>query len=394
MCVDNGTSSTTRRKTSSIKTPLISSTEAVEEWNIRMIKGKFSKLVTKSRKSLLNREIDVEEVQTFLIIMYSSPNSRDGSDMVITVVESAESLNAIFRALTKYGLWDYINYYLLQSIIKEFASDDNELNGMMKQYQQDLTGYTLTLRIKEYLDVTHCLHPTFTTGDSETSADMIIPPQQKHELFKKLSVKIDANVTDHTLNYVIDLWQSLAVQFALPQPAMILHNIAEGSIGITWLIPANLVEYVTRMAQKTSSVFAEKHILRVMLEEQCIYPMETEPPLLETEPPLLETDPPLPETEPPLLETEPPPMETEPPPMETKHPLLETGPPLPETEPPLLETEHPLLETDPPLLETEPPLLETEHPLLETEPSPLETEPPLPESEEVALKKKVCFTLS
>ena len=133
---------------------------------------------------------------------------------------------------------------------------------------------------------------------------------------------------------------------------MILHNIAEGSIGITWLIPANLVKYVTRMVQKTSSVFAEKHILRVMLEEQCIYPMETEPPLLETEPPLLETDP----------------------------PLLETEPPLPETEPPPLETE--------------PPLLETEPPLLETEPSPLETEPPLPESEVVALKKKVCFTLS
>ena len=312
MCVDNGTSST-RRKSSSIKSPLISSTEAVEECNTQMMKGKFSKLVTKSRKSLQNREIDVEEVQTFLIIMYSSPNSRDGSDMVITVVESAESLNAIFRALTKYGLWDYINYYLLQSIIKEFASDDNELNGMMKQYQQDLTGYTLTLRIKAYLDVTHCLHPTFTTGDSETSADMTIPPQQKHELFKELSVKIDANVTDHTFNYVIDLWQSLAVQFALPQPAMILHKVAEGCIGITWLIPANLVEYVTRMAQKTSSVFAEKHILRVMLKEQCIYPMETNPPLLETEPPLLETEPPLLETNPPLLETEPPLLETEPP---------------------------------------------------------------------------------
>ena len=323
-----------------------------------MIKGKFSKLVTKSRKSLQNREIDVEEVQTFLIIMYSSPGSRDGSDMVITVVESAKSINEIFRALTKYGLWDYINYYLLQSIIKEFASDDNELNGMMKQYQQDLTGYTLTLRIKAYL-ATHRPHPTFTTGDSETSVDMIIPPQQKHELFKKLSVKIDANVTDHTLSYVIDLWQSLAVQFALPQPAMILHKLAEGSIGITWLIPANLVEYVTRMAQKTSSVFAEKHILRVMLEEECIYLLETDPPLLETEPPLLETEPPLLETEHPLLETE--------------HPLLETEPPLPETEPPLLET-------DPPLLEMEPPLLEME--------------PPLPESEVVALKKKVCFTLS
>ena len=80
---------------------------------------------------------------------------------------------------------------------------------------------------------------------------------------------------------------------------MILHEIAEGCLGITWLIPANLVEYVTRMAQKTSSVFAEKHILRVMLEEQCIYLLETdsESSPLETEPPLLENEPPLPESE-------------------------------------------------------------------------------------------------
>ena len=350
MCTDAGTSSTTRRSSSSIKSPLIPSTEAIEERNVRMIKGKFSKLVTKSRKTLQSREIGVEEVETFLIIMYSSPDSRDGSNMVITVIESARTLEEIFRALSIYGFWDYINYYLLQSIIEEFASDDDELNNMMEQYQKDLTGYALTLQIKTYLDATHCLHPIFTTGDSETSADMIIPLQQKRELFEELSVKIDANVTDHTLSYVIDLWQSLAKQFALPQPAMILQNIAKGCISITWLIPANLVEYITKMAQETSSVFAEKHILRVMLKEQCIYPMETKPPVLETKPP--------------VLETEPPPLETEPPP----------------------------LETEPPLLEMEPPLPEMEHPLPEMEPSIPEMEPPQLESEVATLKKKVCFT--
>ena len=280
MVVDAGTSSTTRRSSSFIKSPLISSTEAIEERNVQVIKSKFSNLVTKSCETLQSREIDVEEVETFLIIMYSSPNSRDGNNMVITVVGSARSLKEIFRALSIYGFWDYINYYLLQSIIEKFACDDDELNNMMEQYQKDLTGYALTLQIKTYLDATHCLHPISTTGDSDTPADMIIPPQQKHELFEELSVKIDANVTDHTLSYVIDLWQSLEKQFRLPQPVMILHNIAKGCISITWLIPANLVEYITKMAQETSSVFAEKHILRVMLKEQCIYPMETEPPQL------------------------------------------------------------------------------------------------------------------
>ena len=249
--------------------------------NIQMIKTKFSSVVTKSCTKLQSRKISVEKVQTFLVTMYSSPNSSNGSYMVATVVEPARSLDEIFRALSKHGLWNYLNYYLLQSIIEEFACDDDELKGMMEQYQRDLTGYALAVKIQTHFEA------VVTAIDSENSTDenvLVSSPQHKHKLFKKLSVKVKANITDHSLEYVNNLWRSLAIQFSLPQPAMILHKVAEGSIGITWLIPANLVEYVTRMAQKTSNVFAEKHILRVMLEEQCVYPMEAEPPPLKTLP--------------------------------------------------------------------------------------------------------------
>ena len=124
---------------------------------------------------------------------------------------------------------------------------------------------------------------------SENPADETV--QQIHKLFKKLTAKCEVNVTNHTLSYIIDLWQSLANQFALPRPAMILHDIAEGCIGITWLIPANLVKHVSRMARETTNMFAEENVLSVTLEEQCIYPMETKPETeLETEPPGLETE--------------------------------------------------------------------------------------------------------
>ena len=153
---------------------------------------------------------------------------------------------------------------------------------MMEQYQQDLTGHILTLRIQMYLDATK---------------HSVIPLLQKHELFEMLTAKCKVNVTDHTLSYVIDLWHSLAKQFTLPRPAMILHKVAEGCIGITWLIPANLVKHVTRMAQEGANMFAEENILRVTLAKQCIYSMETklvsglvtEPTPLDSEPPELKT---------------------------------------------------------------------------------------------------------
>ena len=261
-------------------------------------------LVTKSRRKLQSRRVRVDDVQTFLVTLYSSPNSKDGSDTVTVVVESARNLSEIFRALSRYGLWDYLNYYLLQDMIEGFAHDDNELNGMMEQYQKDLTGHILTLKIQTYLDATHGELPLVSTNDSENSDDETIPalpPEQKYKLFKKLKGKIKANVTDHTLSYIIDLWRSLTNQFALPRPAVILHEIAEGCIGITWLIPANLVKHIMRMAQETANMFAEEQILTMTLENQCIYPMDTE---LASDPTLLETEPSRLQNKPCLLETE------------------------------------------------------------------------------------------
>ena len=355
-CADTATPSATTPKNQSAE--LV----AIAARNNRKIDAKFSKLVMKSRKRLQSKEVDVEDVQEFLITMCSSPNSRDGSGTVTTVLESAETLDEIFRALSKYKVWDYLNYYLLQSINEEFASDDDELNGMMEQYQRDLTGHVLTQKIQTYLDANK--YP-IATSDSESSADENItslPPKQKHKLYKKLSAEVKAKITDHSVQYVYDLWQSLANQFALPRPAMILHSIAEGCICITWLIPANLVTHVKRMAQETANMFAKQDILKVMLEEHCIYPMETE-------------------------------LETEPRPPETKllSPLTEQLPPLTESLP--AETKSPPPDTKPPPpLETESSPPESKPPPLQTEPSPLKLEPLPIESEMAAPKGKVCYT--
>ena len=242
-----------------------------------MIKGKFSTLVTKSCKKLQNRKIDVDDVQMFLVTMYSSPDSKDGSDMVAAVVESARSLDEIFCALSKHRLWDYLNYYLLQSIIEEFANDDDELKRMMKQYQRDLTVSVLTLRIQEYLEATHSL----ATSDSDNLADESVPLQQNHKLFTKLTVKLNGNPFD-TVSYVIDVQRTIAKHLALPQHAMILHDIAKGCICITWFIPANLGKLVTTMVQEATNIFAEENVPRVSLETKLLQP-ESEPSLLETE---------------------------------------------------------------------------------------------------------------
>ena len=248
---------------------------AVAQNNIAKIRGSFATLVTRSCTKLRSRAI-VDDVKTYLITMYSSPDTLDGSNTVNRVLGSANSFKDISLALINYGLLDYRNYYLLQNIIEKFARDDIELKDMIKQYQRDLTGHILTLHISTYLDAMNAYKDHSSNSENSTESEEDISPEEKHKLFKKLQVKVKVNITDHSLSYVNDLWQSLTDELVLPKPALILHGIAEGCISITWLIPANLVKHITKMLHEQSSMFEKQHIVEVMLEEQCIYPVETE----------------------------------------------------------------------------------------------------------------------
>ena len=178
---------------------------AIEQCSIQKIKVKFAKLVTESCRRLQRRKISVKDFQLFLVTMCSSSNSRDGNDTAATQVESAKNLDEIFRTLSKNGFWDYINYYPLQNIIEEFAGDDDELNGMMVQYQQDLAGHTFALKVQRcmYLDANHQV--------------------QTISALKQLTYTV------HSLNYLKSLWQSLENQFSLPKLETVLHKTAEST---------------------------------------------------------------------------------------------------------------------------------------------------------------------
>ena len=243
-------SRTTITQESQFSTSQQDPTVAVARRNIQMITGKFSMLVTKSQRKLQIRRISVEDVQTFLITMYSSTGSRDGSDMVISVLQSATSLVRIFHALGIHKLWDYINYYLLQSIIEEFAGDDDELNSLMVQYQRDLTGYILVLNIQTYLKATHYEH--FTVTD-------------ENEYFKKLRRGVKTRVARQTF------WMSMitAVQAVngivmVMLAARILGPEGFGLLSIFMGTAALVHGFISAPGQETITAF----VTRAMIAER------------------------------------------------------------------------------------------------------------------------------
>ena len=187
----------------------------------------------------------------------------DATDFVDKVVGAAQNLGDVLVALRRMGLLNYRNYSILRSLIDYYASDDQELNEKMQEYEEEVAGYAVATKMQDYVDV-----ESQQCEQSETDP----------ELFKVLSLKLGENVTDHTLQYVKEVWDSLASRLKLPHSALLFERVAEGCIEIIWTVPSHLTNFIVKRALENTEYFREKRVLRVTVADRCIYEGEAPTP--------------------------------------------------------------------------------------------------------------------
>ena len=184
---------------------------AVTRSNRMTIGRKWGALVAHTEKLLQdkmdNKEITSNQFRLFMSNLYSC----DGK--LLKLKPSAKT-SEVFETLTLERAWDFLNYYLLESIIEEYG--DGRTKEMLKQYKRDLTAYMLVTKMKDHLVV------------PPTCWALCIPQE---ELLSSLNTELKwVNITSHSLEYVRDLWESQQQQFSLPEYILVLHAIAKGSL--------------------------------------------------------------------------------------------------------------------------------------------------------------------
>ena len=241
---------------------------AAEYLRIRDIKLKFASLLALGHCKLLGKIIDMRKFRVFLIPFYSpeddSNDSRvvDASDFVDKVLGTAQDLSDVFVALSKAGLLNFKNYGILRSIIKKYASDDHELTQQMGEYEEEVAGYALVTKMQNFVDA------DFLQGESEADPD----------LFSALSLKVRENITEHTLQYVKEVWDSLARTLKLPHSALLFKRVAEGCLEMIWTVPSHLTDFIVKRAQESTEYFQDQRVLRVTIANRCIYEWEAPTP--------------------------------------------------------------------------------------------------------------------
>ena len=89
-----------------------------------------------------------------------------------------------------------------------------------------------------------------------------ILPIPQEELFSLLKMKTGGvNITDHSLKYVKDLWESLQNRFLLPGHILVLHKIGKGCLEIMWRIPSELAAYVIQNGKDSEGYVKEWQFL-------------------------------------------------------------------------------------------------------------------------------------
>ena len=246
-----------------VSVPTIESSECkasveVARQGLTKIKQSFASLLKNvAVKFKSKQELDLEVFRFFIVNLFPPGECIPQSSNVVT----------IFEAVSRNGLWSYWHYTPVEKIVKEYAPEDDEMKEWLVSYKRELSGYKATTKIADAIEVYGNNIEEFEEGDRSKSLVLSHDPNY----LRQLSVKLKTPVTDKTLEYVDDLWLSLAEYFLLPALSALLANIQRGCIEVSWLIPPHYVFQIVGNLQENASFLQARNIIQVFVDDECVY---------------------------------------------------------------------------------------------------------------------------
>lgn len=218
-------------------------------WNV---KDEFAALLEYACTKLVKAEVCPDNFRTYTKGLFSPAG----------FIPTTSGVREMFNAITEKEGWSYAHFRSLKKVLKHYRIADDEMERKICNYEQSLASYHIATKIKDWiekknLDVKHSNLPQ-------------TPPT--HDC-TKLSVKFHPyEVTDRTLQYVKELWETIAKELLkLPDLDAVLYDITEGCLFITWLVPAseNEIRGIV-LDHDAADFFLEHNIVLLILNDEPI----------------------------------------------------------------------------------------------------------------------------
>ena len=224
--------------------------QAMIDANLHTIKEHFTDLLGKLREAFAG--IDVDKVSHFLI------------DMLQCQIPQSHHLQKIFDFLSSEKYWRYDHFDLVDKLDKKFLQcSGNSIRQDIVEYRGKLTGYFAAKKIirSEF----------FRNSDSESTTQSVTEYDFEHRRRLRMRLRIRRKISDECLNYVADLWNSLAEVFELPSLTAVIDKIVEKCLEITWLILPQDAEKIIAHAKEHSDFFQKHDIIFLAIENRTVH---------------------------------------------------------------------------------------------------------------------------
>ena len=233
------------------------------ERNLQIIQRKFIKL-RKNAYHLFQAKLSEKEIKEDLRPILISSIPRELADCM----PNSSDLMEIFEAMTRNDFWNYRYYFPLESLIEECGGDDANLVTQMEQFKKDRSAFQIATKIKDYIPAAKSL-----LAESDKPVESA-PLKRDANYFWKLTIKLDECVADYSLDYLEQLWKSLASILVLPPVSFVLDFILRQSILVVWLIPAKLGPKAFEIARQSAEFFKTYPISSVTIGGEIAYELE------------------------------------------------------------------------------------------------------------------------
>ena len=225
----------------------------LNERNLESIEGQFAILLRRFREAF--NGVNVDQVHQYLI------------DILQCEIPYRSDIQSFFNYLSSKKFWTYYHFSLLERLDKHFLrQSEKSIQQHISDYKRQLSGFFVA---KEIISSEFFTNLTSSESTTHSVADYTC----EHHRVLKMRLELKRNVSEESLQYVADLWESLAIEFELPSLTAVIDKniIVKKCLEITWLIFPSDAEKIFATAARHTDFFEKYAITLLTIDDTIIY---------------------------------------------------------------------------------------------------------------------------